>query len=196
MVFKGVPMCSFGSDLFKAWFAQNGGIIGSALRILGGSNSPDLLTTTVNKKGEEKTSFNTPKLSDVANNTFHELENLREHSKMPVQMVGNNNSDMPYFNGIHTFLFTNMRIRKEYAIRIDRYFDMYGYAYNTVDDVDYTARNVWNYIKTIGLNIEASIPEYFLKQIVSIFENGIRFWKNPEAVGKYLTYADANTVGA
>lgn len=231
MVFKGFPMCSYGSDLYRAWYAQNGGIIGSAVRMLGGdsvnmfergeivaerergydpsqfsgpSEGYKVLGGTVDKGGKIEARYglpyasevNTGKFSNVAVNITNELANLAQHSKMPVQMVGNNNSDMPYFNGLHSFTFTNMRIRREYAERIDRYFDMFGYSYNMVDDVVYSSRAVWNYIQTIGLNIEANIPESFVKEIISIFENGIRFWKNPSAVGKYLTYADQNVAGA
>ena len=134
---------------------------------------------------QQSTDFFDQNLSSVGSGIMGELGKMLEHSKMPTQAVGNFNTEIGYYEGVHAPMITAMHIRQDYAERIDNYFDMFGYACNDVTTVDYWNRPHWNYIQTVGLNIIASIPEGFAKQIVTIFENGIRFWKNASEVGQY-----------
>ena len=218
MVFKGFPQCSWNNDLFKAWFAQNGGVVGSVVRGFSGIDTEGLseniskfgkvesvagsrpYTMPVGEDGKRhrlygepsysdvrNTDLLTKNLSDVGSSIMGELGNLYKHSKMPSQACGNFNTDLAYYDGVHSFKFLNMHIREDYARRLDYFFDMYGYACNNVEAVDYSSRPHWNYIKTAGLNIEASIPEDDAEAIIRIFSNGIRFWKYPAEVGHYTT---------
>ena len=217
-VFKGFPQCSWNNDLFKAWYAQNGGVIGSAVRMISGMDTENIGTNFKNWIGgkdvvvpgkirwnmetgedgrkhrtnqrqdisyQQSTDFFDQNLSSVGSGIMGELGKMLEHSKMPTQAVGNFNTEIGYYEGVHAPMITAMHIRQDYAERIDNYFDMFGYACNDVTTVDYWNRPHWNYIQTVGLNIIASIPEGFAKQIVTIFENGIRFWKNASEVGQY-----------
>ena len=88
-----------------------------------------------------------------------------------------------------------MHIKQEFARKIDRFFDMYGYACNEVEVPDISSRYYWNYIQTHGLNMIAPIPQESADAIIKIFENGIRFWKDPNIVGEYTQYADHNVAG-
>lgn len=218
ITYKGFPQCSWVNDLFKAWYSQNGGVIGSAVRMINGgtgddigvnltnwkSNSNEVISGRIhnassksdqangNKKVEVKNendngSKTDSSLSSVGFGIAGELKNIATHSKMPAHVCGNFNTDLNYFDGMHTFNVVHMHIREDYARRIDQYFNMFGYYSKTVEEVNYWSRPHWNYIQTKGLNIIASIPESFTKEIISIFENGIRFWKNPTEVGSYLT---------
>lgn len=218
ITYKGFPQCSWVNDLFKAWYSQNGGVIGSAVRMINGgtgddigvnltnwkSNSNEVISGRIhnassksdqangNKKVEVKNendnaSKTDSSLSSVGLGIAGELKNIATHSKMPAHVCGNFNTDLNYFDGMHTFNVVHMHIREDYARRIDQYFNMFGYYSKTVEEVNYWSRPHWNYIQTKGLNIIASIPESFTKEIISIFENGIRFWKNPTEVGSYLT---------
>lgn len=218
ITYKGFPQCSWVNDLFKAWYSQNGGVIGSAVRMINGgtgddigvnltnwkSNSNEVISGRIhnasskseqangNKKVEVKNendnaSKTDSSLSGVGFGIAGELKNIATHSKMPAHVCGNFNTDLNYFDGMHTFNVVHMHIREDYARRIDQYFNMFGYYSKTVEEVNYWSRPHWNYIQTKGLNIIASIPESFTKEIISIFENGIRFWKNPTEVGSYLT---------
>ena len=224
ITYKGFPQCAWVNDLFKAWYAQNGGVVGSAVRMISGvgletsqentwspitnmnqipssgnswyapqveelGNVGGFKNVSVTKPGymTSKTNVNVTGLSNVKDNVLNELKNVAQHSKMPAHVCGNFNTDLNYFDGMHTFNVVHMHIREDYARRIDQYFNMYGYYSKTVEEVNYWSRPHWNYIQTKGLNIIASIPESFVKEIISIFENGIRFWKNPTEVGSYLT---------
>ena len=54
---------------------------------------------------------------------------------------------------------TMYSIKRQFAERIDKYFDMYGYLTNTVKVPNVNNRSNWNYVKTVGANILGNIPE-------------------------------------
>lgn len=78
-----------------------------------------------------------------------------------------------------------MQITAEYAKIIDNFFERFGYAVklNKVPNMD--TRPHWNYVKTIDAYITGNCPEFAISQIISIFNNGITFWKTPSEVGDY-----------
>ena len=80
-------------------------------------------------------------------------------------------------------------IKKEFAERIDKYFDMYGYKTNTLKIPNLNNRPNWNYIKTINANLIGNIPQNDLIAIKSFFDNGITLWHNPAT---YLDYSQNN----
>ncbi len=87
--------------------------------------------------------------------------------------------------GSFGFLFSDKRIKKEYAAIIDEFFDMYGYAQNRVMKPNIHARVKWTYVKTTNCSIIGSIPNDDAKLINDIFDNGITFWVNGSEVGNY-----------
>lgn len=83
------------------------------------------------------------------------------------------------------FLFSEIRIKKEYARIIDEFFDMYGYAQSRVMRPNIHARVKWTYVKTTNCTISGSIPNDDAGKINEIFNNGITFWVNGSEVGDY-----------
>ena len=94
--------------------------------------------------------------------------------------------------GIMDFCFMHKHIRPEYVSIIDDYFDMYGYQINRVKVPDITSRPHGNYIQTIGCTGIGSVPADSMRKIISIYDNGITFWKNGNEVGDYTL---DNTIG-
>lgn len=90
---------------------------------------------------------------------------------------------------INDSIFTTYCIRREFAERIDKYFDMYGYKTNTLKIPNLNNRPNWNYIKTINANLVGNIPQNDLLTIKSFFDNGITLWHNPST---YLDYSQNN----
>ena len=84
-----------------------------------------------------------------------------------------------------------MSIRSEYAKVIDNYFSMYGYKVNIVKTPNLTGRTNWNYVKTIGANIEGDIPETDLNEIKNMFNSGVTLWHNAST---YLDYSQSNNI--
>ena len=71
------------------------------------------------------------------------------------------------------------------AERIDKFFDMYGYAVNQMKIPNRNFRAHWNYVKTAGLEIDYSCPTQDAENIKRIYENGITFWRDGDEIGNY-----------
>lgn len=83
------------------------------------------------------------------------------------------------------FSYGNMHITKQYARIIDDYFSLYGYATNEVKVPNRDVRQTWCYTKTVGCNLVGDMPAPELALIRSIYDAGIRFWKNGTRIGSY-----------
>lgn len=90
---------------------------------------------------------------------------------------------------INDNIFNTYIIRRQYAERIDKYFDMYGYKTNTLKIPNLNNRPNWNYVKTINANLIGNIPQNDLIAIKTFFDNGITLWHNPAT---YLDYSQNN----
>ena len=78
----------------------------------------------------------------------------------------------------------------ESSERIDKYFSVYGYKVNKIKVPNINSRSNWNYIKTIGANIHADIPQGDLDQIKNMFNTGITFW---HTTTHFLDYSQNNS---
>ena len=76
-------------------------------------------------------------------------------------------------------------ITKQYAQIIDNYFDRFGYATNLTKVPNRNSRPHWNYVKTLGFTFDGAVPADSAKKIISIYDNGITFWKNSGEIGDY-----------
>lgn len=83
------------------------------------------------------------------------------------------------------FIFTEMNAAYEDARIIDGYFTMFGYQQNRVMTPNMNARPHYTYIKTVDCKIDCRCPASDANFIESIFNKGIRFWKNHTEIGHY-----------
>ena len=203
IVVTGFPMCSYTIDSFKAWLAQNAGMIGATAgslaaswaTLIGGSigmNSAGLAGTVGSNLPQLTGSIGSPQMQPFANismqqpgmgligGTLAALGSLFDHYRRPPQIHGNNNASLAYQAGQMTFTWYYKQIRTEYAAIIDKFFDMYGYKTNRVGTPILNARPKYNYVKTIGCSLDGLIPGDMKRAIEGIFDKGIRFW-NPAA---------------
>lgn len=82
--------------------------------------------------------------------------------------------------------FWNVHLIPEYMLRLDEYFDKYGYATNRVKVPETHARPHWTYTKTSGCIItHAHMPAEAVAAVCKIFDKGITFWMNASEVGNY-----------
>ncbi|MGM9834342.1 MAG: hypothetical protein ACI31M_00995 [Bacilli bacterium] len=78
-------------------------------------------------------------------------------------------------------------LTNEYNQKLGDYFAMYGYKQNKVMNINTQNRYYYNYIKTVGANVQSSkIPRSHLEEIKSILDNGVTIWH---------TFRDGVTVG-
>ena len=78
-----------------------------------------------------------------------------------------------------------MCVKPEYAEIVDKFFDMFGYNTCTVKVPNTHSRPHWNYVKTIGCEIQGLLPQEAANIIKAVYDKGVTFWKNGDEVGNY-----------
>ena len=182
------PICSWSNDTYINWLTSNSvnlgfQAVGGAVGIVGGAA---LIATGVGAGvGVGMIAGGLGMVTDAAKEVYN-------HSLTPDQAQGNSNSgDVVYSRNKIEVAAYKMSIRSEYARIIDDYFSMYGYKVNVVKIPNITGRTNWNYVKTIGANIEGDIPENDLNDIKTMFNNGVTLWHNTST---YLDYSQSNAI--
>ena len=201
MVSKCYPNVGFSIDGFKMWLAQNWGSlitaeVGAIGGIMGAGLSVPSVADVTQQVGYSPTSVLTEQAMNVSASNptslvgslgiaFGTMMQIWQHTTMPSYAKNNPTADAQWIAGLRGIGFCDIHINYDYARRIDKFFDMFGYATRTVKIPNISSRPHWNYIKTGYLNIVGSIPADDLSLIQKIFMNGITFWKNGNEVGNY-----------
>ena len=190
-----LPICSFPCDMYTNWLTQN------SINVLGMTLTTDDINMGANMLGLVSSAMSIGvgnyaggalSLGNSALGIANAMITKKQHDLIPPQTRGNLNAgDVITSSNKNNFHFYKMSIRSEYARIIDKYFDMFGYKVNDVSLPNLTGRRNWNYIKTIGANIEGNIPENDLNEIKSLFNNGITLWHNTNT---YLDYSQNNDI--
>lgn len=124
-------------------------------------------------------------ISAISNEKSHEL-NIREQmatiqaqSLIPdnASLTGSNATLLGY-QKLSQNIFANYSIKPEFARKIDKYFDMFGYQTNELKIPNINNRPNWNYVKTLNANINGNIPQMDLAEIKELFNSGITLWHN------------------
>jgi hypothetical protein len=108
-----------------------------------------------------------------------------DHKVNSQRAVGNKSTSAIAMLGKHIIQLQSMCIQQNYAEAIDSFFDKYGYKQNIIAVPNIKARPHWNYIKTVGCDVKASLPAQLVGQINSIHDSGVTFWKNLDSIGDY-----------
>lgn len=169
MVLDGYPQCSYSTDSFKAWLAQNGST--TAVSTLGTALAMSASATPMGA-------------FMAASSIATTLGQTVIRASQPRQSHGASGGSALFAAGLKDFAFMHMSIRKEFAEIIDGYFDMYGYATHKVKVPNITGRPSWNYVKTQESKIVGSVPFEDIEKIRSIFNSGVTFWHG-DWVGDY-----------
>jgi len=179
LVLKGLPICAYNVDSFKAWLAQNASSLGvSALsNVLNYGMAAGAITAG--------TATGIGAAVGIGVSVASTLSQVYQASIRPPQANGEQGSISNVNIGLFDFGFYKKQIRPEFARIIDDYFNMYGYATHRVKVPNRSSRPYWNYVKTIGCVITGSVPADDIKQICDIYNAGITFWKNGNNVGNY-----------
>jgi hypothetical protein len=88
--------------------------------------------------------------------------------------------------------FRRMSVTHEYAEKIDKYFDAFGYAVNTIGTPNKVARTKYTYVQTMGCEVRGRITTETKNEIARIYDNGIRFWNYANTGDTLGTYDIAN----
>ena len=69
-----------------------------------------------------------------------------------------------------------IEIKEQFKNNCYKYFVHYGYKANTFKKPDYRSRYYFNYLKTIGVNINSNIDSIYVNALKSMFNNGVTIW--------------------
>ena len=177
------PVLNWASDEYTNWLTQNGVNIGLQIamgvgQIVGGA-------VAAVGTGGVGTVLGAGLASGGVTTITNTLAQIHTQSLTPPQARGNINAgDVITAAGQNDFHFYDMTVKKEYALILDEYFDMYGYKTHRVKiPAENHRKNFW-FTKTIDANITGPIPQEDLQTIKDCYNQGVTYWKNP------LTFKD------
>ena len=205
---NGYPLIGWTTDYFNSWLAQNGEIIKLNLNQEQFNYELNTINSAISNMSNITTGAFNNNIGSVVNNAIsfpldmvnkdvnhdyyikNTMAQIEKQKLLPNPSTsGSSNTTLLGYNYIHKNIFTTYSIKYQYAQRIDNYFSMYGYATNQIKIPNLSNRPNWNYIKTIGANIIADIPQIDLQLIKNMFDNGITLWHNPNT---FLDYTQNN----
>lgn len=207
---NGYPTISYKNDVFNTWLAQNSQIVSLQMQqeqfnyevksIKGGTDMlgdiGKMLSGDVGSMVSGFTGYINHGTDLIATDKNHDFYIKQQMAQIEKQKLLPDNASLSSSNatllGYDLFsqnIFTRYNIQRQFAERIDKFFDMYGYLTNTVKIPNLNNRPNWNYVKTIGANILGNIPQYDLQAIKDIFDKGVTLWHNPST---FLDYSQNN----
>jgi len=75
-------------------------------------------------------------------------------------------------------------LKAEYQETLGDFFKRYGYKWNRVELPNLKTRQSYNFVKTLDSIMRGSIPQEYLIQLQTIFDNGITLWHTDD-IGNY-----------
>lgn len=180
--FAKTPVCAWTTDYFTNWLTQNGVNVGLSIASSAIAAGVGIATGGVGLAIGANT----------ATSIAGTLASVYQASITPDQANGDvNTGDVMFGLTRNIIKFYMMSVRPERARIIDDYFTMYGYKVSSLKVPNLTGRRNWNYVKTIGCNITADIPQDDLDAIKQMFDNGITLWHNSAT---FLDYSQNNDI--
>lgn len=211
-IITGYPQIAWITDYFSNWLAQNSDIVKIQMQQeqynyeisaykTGANLASTMIGTSLN--GAKGAGGIASGLSNVASNAFdlasldknHEFYVKNQMAQIEKQQMLPNSSQLGTsatilgYNLINQSIFTCYTIKRQFARKIDKFFDMYGYLINERKLPNLNNRPNWNYVKTIGANIIGNIPQMDLQIIKNMFDNGVTLWHNANT---FLDYSQNN----
>ena len=180
------PQVSFNVDVFKVYLAQNAASLPTKMITSVAQGASPIIGNMLMGNIAGAVGGGIQPAVSAASDIANTLAQLHDISTKPQQMNGTQTALNDYAIGAKTFYFDYMCIRSEFAMIIDDYFDMFGYATHRVKVPNRVGRPHWNYVKTKGMVLDvANAPQPYVQKLIDCFNKGITFWHNPSEVGNY-----------
>lgn len=184
LVIKDFPLCCYSIDSFKAWVAQRRSQItvgygvdalnaGLGIASMATAKSPaSAYGGAMSAVGSvDRAAMRTAQIVDTSTLPPHAMGTQTNTLNMALEI-----------QGFHVYL---AQIRAWYAEKLDGFFDRYGYRLDKFLDPNRNARPHYTYLKTTNCEILGSMPMEYYKQIISIYNKGVTWWKYPLECGHY-----------
>lgn len=207
---------SWSTDTYKSWMAQNSGIVGlnvaKSMLTMAGGTMP-INTAAANYIAEANGTDPLPhneaaRVGAISSGAVGLLDTAAQvdyMTRQPDHVHGQTNYSTMWTLGMQGIVTERMALTPEYAEQIDRFFDVFGYAYGRVSafslsDAFWSAHPYWGYIKTQGANPRSmnvasttavpvsggrGTPASVLRIIASVFDSGTTFWNTTSGFGDY-----------
>jgi len=112
----------------------------------------------------------------ITNNSVKREPDILQGSATPNAMWG---------LGEMKYLANRKSITKNYAMMIDDFFTMFGYAVRQIGVPNMNARPYFTYVKTVGCIAHGDMPSDHARKIEEVMDSGVRFWKSVDNIGNY-----------
>ena len=197
------PVGSYLNDSYKAYLAQvgsdaiaksfdgaisgtmRGGMMGAMMGGVTGGLAGVAAGAIGGAFGGAQRSYVEEKIKPQVEKIANVMSGRNYRAGRPNQAIGKPTVNTLYANNLKDFYFNSKQITAQYAKKIDDYFTMFGYAIHEVATPNMNARPYYTYVKTVGCSIDGNVPADDASAIETIFDNGIRFWKNHANIGNY-----------
>lgn len=196
---NGYPSISTRVDTFNVWLAQNSQIVNLQMQQeavnFGIDSMKNIFAAGLNLAGGNIIGAGKEILETTQNAVNHEfyvqnqMAQIEKQKMLPDKVNLGSSATLLGYNFQKKDIFDRYSIKSQFARRIDKYFDMYGYLTNERKTPNLNNRPNWNYVKTIGANIVGNIPQFDLQSIKNIFDNGVTLWHNAST---FLDYSQNN----
>ena len=173
IIIDGYPQCSWYSDAYQAYLAQNSAKI---------TNNMIMGVTSV---GIGAYTGNYGQAAGGLANIMSLLTQQHDASAMPPQARGQQNGDALFAINAKGPQFYQAFIHSDQAEAIDAFWSMFGYPMRRIAVPNRHTRPYWTYVKTIGCNLVGGIPYNHIAKIKSIYDGGITWWTNGANIGNY-----------
>ncbi len=207
--FNQFPKCSYTTDFYKAWLAQNAsgqnlrmafrgvdtaqafgkGIAQIGAAVAGGVAGASSGASTGQMVGSGmQAAGGANGIIDAGINLAKEVLSINNEKKVAqLQPEATKQTAGSGANAEMNTCYISVRkayLRKEYLKKIDDYFSAFGYHIGEIIQPDLTSRPCWNYVKILHANIAGSIEHDDMVKLRQIFSNGVTIW-HVNDVGNY-----------
>lgn len=181
------PMCSFSSDTYRAWLAQNKSSIALS-QVQTAVNSTIGLGTSIaglaggslqgGINGSNKT---TSAFWDALGMLANQTDRSRNAGVTNGKALSENVMTGIKECGVD---FYEMSCKRQFAEMADSFFEQFGYPINKITMPNLRSRSRWNYVKTSHCGFTGNIDLDQLKKLRNIFDNGVTLWHTDD-IGNY-----------
>lgn len=180
LTLRDYPLCSWNTDAYQAWIAQNAipMLIGAAadsasgyLGVVSGFLSKSPVGVAMGGLHAVSNSIN-----GIKNSLIETYKAAISADKLHGESKGSANVSME----TQGFYFGKRIINESSARTIDAFFDMYGYAIKRIVEPVRKNRRYYTFIQTIGCVLDASVPADDANYIATIHDHGITYWDAEE----------------
>lgn len=131
------------------------------------------------------TAYNAIKQGEIT--VRQQAAKIQDAELNPPSLAGQTGGDaFNIANGINGVTLKWKTIRPQYAERLERYFERYGYVQNKIEIPMLYGMSSFNYIQTTNILIGGNIPDEDRNTIKNMFDNGVTLWHNNQ-IGDYTS---------